>query len=117
MKRTCAISSAISFLISVDICRMRPGIERKHHRKDERDCGEKDRKNPLGRVTGSHACRAYLDGEPRNYCKAERDAINLPLFQLTEERAHLSPRRLRASIGYSRPYVETGIPGLFFSPK
>jgi hypothetical protein len=39
------------------------------------------------------------------------------LFQLTEERAHLSPRRLRASIGYSRPYVETGIPGLFFSPK
>jgi hypothetical protein len=44
--------------------------------------------------------------------KAERDAINLPLLQLTEERAHLSPRRLR-SIGYSRHYVESGMTRLF----
>jgi hypothetical protein len=32
------------------------------------------------RVVGEHDCRAYLDYEPGNYCVAERDAIDLPLF-------------------------------------
>jgi hypothetical protein len=61
-----------------------------------------------GRDKDWHDCRAYLDNEPGNHCVAERGAINLPLFQLTEERVHLSPRRLR-SIGYRRHHVELGI--------
>jgi hypothetical protein len=40
---------------------------------------------PLRRALHWHDCRAYLDDEPGNYCIAERDAIDLPLFQLTEE--------------------------------
>lgn len=72
MNRTCAISSGICFLISVDILGMRFGMERER--------SDKDRQNPFGRVVGRHDCRAYLDNEPRNYCVAQRDTINLPLF-------------------------------------
>src|SRR5215471_12931667 len=97
MKRTWAISSWISFLISVDIGRMRLGIER--------DCSDKDRRNPLGRMICGHDCCADLDDEPGNYCIAHRDAINLPLFQLTEEGVHLRLRRLR-SVGYLTCDVE-----------
>ena len=43
--------------------------------------------------------------EQERHRKAERDAINLPLFQLTEERTHLSPRRLRTLV-YRRHDVE-----------
>jgi hypothetical protein len=64
---------------------MRLGIER------ERD-GRKDRQNPLVRVTSGHSSRANLHDEPCNNCTAQRDAINLPLFQLPEERVHLGPR-------------------------
>jgi hypothetical protein len=45
--------------------------------------------------------------EHERHRKAKRDAIDLPLFQLTEERAHLGPRRLR-SVGYSGHHVEPG---------
>src|SRR5262245_7875438 len=82
MNRTWAISSWISFLISVDIGRMRLGIER--------DCSDKDRRNPLGPVIGGHDCRVDVDDEPANHYVAQCDAIDLPLFQFTEERAHLS---------------------------
>jgi hypothetical protein len=78
---------------------MRLGIEHERHRTAERCYGNKDWQNPLGRVVGGHDSRAYLDDEPGNRCVAERDVINPPLFQLTEERVHLCPRRLR-SIGY-----------------
>jgi len=71
----------------------------------ERDCSDKNRQNPLGRVVSGHNRRAYLDDEPGNHCVAEPDAIHFPLFQLTEEGAHRDPRRLR-SIGYSRHSVE-----------
>ena len=60
-------------------------------RRIERDGYDKDRQNPLGRVVGGHDCRADLEDEPCNNCIAEGDAIDLPLFQLTEERAHLCP--------------------------
>jgi hypothetical protein len=66
---------------------MRLGIERERRRKAERD---------------------DLHDEPGNHCMADRDAINLPLFQLTEERVHLSPGRLR-SVGHLRHYVEHAI--------
>src|SRR4030095_8558964 len=108
MKRICAISSWISFLISVDISRMRLGIERERHRKAECTCGNKDRQNPFGLGIAEHYRRADLDDEPGHYCIAARDAINLPLFQLTEERVHLGPRRLR-SIGYLSADVERAI--------
>jgi hypothetical protein len=35
-----------------------------------------------------------LEIEPERYRQAESDEIDLPLFQLTEERVHLSLRRL-----------------------
>jgi hypothetical protein len=69
---------------------MRLGIELERHRKAERD---------------------DLHDEPGNHCTADRDAINLPLFQLTEERTHLSPRRLR-SIAYLSHYVEPAVAAL-----
>src|ERR1044072_8468050 len=84
---------------------MRLGIEREHQRKDERDCGEKDGQNPPERMVGGNDCRADLDNKPCNYCVAPRHTINLPLSQLTEERVHFSPWRLR-SIGYFNYYVE-----------
>jgi hypothetical protein len=86
---------------------MRLGIERECHRKAERDCGDKDRQDPFGRVVSGHDRRAYLDEEPRNYCIADRDAINLLSFQLTEEQVHLGLRRLR-SIVYLGHRVEPG---------
>jgi hypothetical protein len=52
---------------------------------------DKYRRKPLERVVDGHDRRADLDDEPRNHSIAERDAINLPLFQLTEERVHLGP--------------------------
>jgi DMSO/TMAO reductase YedYZ molybdopterin-dependent catalytic subunit len=93
---------------------MRLGIERERHRKAERDHRDKDRQNPFRRVIGGHYCRAYLDGQPSNDCVAQRDAINLPLFQLTEQRVHLGSRRLH-SIGYSGHHVESGSARLFRS--
>ena len=45
--------------------------------------------------------------EQERHRKAERDAINLPLFQLTEERAHLGPRRL-SSVAHFKRHVEPG---------
>lgn len=66
---------------------------------------DKDRQNPRRRVVSRHDRRAHLDDKPSNHCVAERDAINLPLFELTEERAHFSPRRLRI-IRYLSYYVE-----------
>jgi hypothetical protein len=71
----------------------------------EHNCSDKDRRNPRGRVVGGHQRRANLDDKPCNHCIAARDAINLPFFQLTEERLHLSPRRLRI-IRYFIYYVE-----------
>ena len=76
---------------------------------------DKDRQNPRGRVVSGQNYRAYLDDKPSNYCVAERDAIDLPLFQLTEERAHFSPRRLR-NIRYFSYYVEPAMATLFGSP-
>jgi len=87
---------------------MRVGTEHERHRKTEREGGDKDRQNPYGHSTDQHYRRADLDDEPGNYCVAERDAIDLPLFQLTEEGAHRDPRRLR-SIGYPRHSVEPAI--------
>jgi hypothetical protein len=58
---------------------MRLGIE--DNRRD------KNRQNPLARVIGRHNRRADLDDEPRDYCTAERDAIN-PSLQFLEEAAH-----------------------------
>ena len=49
--------------------------------------------------------------EQERHRKAERDAINLPLFQLTEERTHLGPRRLR-SIAYLSHSVEPTVAAL-----
>jgi hypothetical protein len=69
---------------------MRLGIELERDRKAERD---------------------DLHDEPGNHWTADRDAINLPLFQLTEERTHLSPRRLR-SIAYLSYYVEPAVEAL-----
>src|SRR4029453_16921261 len=71
--------------------------EHKRYGKTKRDRRDKDRQNPLGRVIGGHDGRAYWEDEPCNNCIAERDAINLPLFQLTEERAHLGPFAYRVS--------------------
>src|SRR5215831_17626082 len=71
--------------------------EHERDRKAERDHCDKDRQNPVGRVIGGHDCRADLDGEPAYHCVAQRDAINLPLFQLTEERVHLASVAYRGS--------------------
>src|SRR5207247_3437507 len=65
--------------------------QHERHGKTERNRRDKDRQNPLGRVIGGHDCRADLHDEPCNHCIAERDAIDLPLFQFTEEGVHLSP--------------------------
>jgi hypothetical protein len=65
----------------------------------ECDRVDKDRQIPRGRVVGRHDCRAYLDDEPRNHGIPDHDAINLPLFQFTEEGIHLGPCRLR-KVGY-----------------
>ena len=78
---------------------MRVGTERKRR--------GKGRQNPFGHAVGWHDFRAYLD-EPRNHRIAGRDAMNLPLFQLTEEGVHFSPRRL-SSIGHLRHFVEDRI--------
>jgi hypothetical protein len=78
---------------------MRLGIEHERHGKTERDHRDKDRQNPFRRVVGRHDCRAYLNDEPGNHRIAERDAIDLPLFQFMEEGVHLGPRRLR-SVAY-----------------
>jgi len=82
------------------------GIEQKRHRKTECDCGNKDRQNPFGRAIGEHYRRADLYDEARNHRVAQCDAINLPLFQLTEERAHLGPRR-PYSVAHFRHVVES----------
>jgi len=87
---------------------MRLGIEHGRHRKAERNRGDKDQQNPVGRVICRQDYRTYLDNEPWNDCVSQRDAIDLPLFQLTEERTHLGPRRLR-SMSYSSHSVEAGI--------
>jgi hypothetical protein len=84
---------------------MRLGIEHERHRKTECDYRVKDRQNPSGWVIDGPDCRADFDYAPCNYCIAQIDAINLPLFQLTEERVHLSPRRLR-TVAYLRRHVE-----------
>jgi len=84
---------------------MRLGIDHERHRKAARDRRNKYRQNPfVPLIDGRDRC-SELDREPCNYCVAERDAINLPLFQLTEERAHLCLRRLRI-IRYFIYYVE-----------
>jgi hypothetical protein len=93
---------------------MRLGIEHERHRKTDRDCGNKDRQNRFGRAMGEHYRRADLYDEPRNHCVAQCDAMNLPLFQLTEERAHLGPRRL-SSVAHLRPHVEPGVSCAKFS--
>jgi hypothetical protein len=49
---------------------------------------DKNRQNPLARVIGRHNRRDDLDNEPRDYCTAGRDAINLSSLQLFEEAAH-----------------------------
>src|SRR5262249_48596027 len=67
--------------------------EHERHGKAKRNPRNKDRQNPLRGMVGGHDCRADLDDEPRNYCIAHRDAIDLPLFQLTEERVHVRLRR------------------------
>jgi len=87
---------------------MRLGIERERHRESECDRAIKARQNPFVPLIDGHDRCSDLDDEPCNRCVAQRDTINLPLFQLTEERAHLGPRRLR-SIGHLRHYVESGI--------
>ena len=71
----------------------------------ERNRRGKGWQNPFGHGVGWHDFRAYLDDEPCNHRIAGRDAIDLPLFQLTEERFHLGPRRLR-SIGFFSHHVE-----------
>jgi hypothetical protein len=43
--------------------------------------------------------------------KADRDAIKLPLFQLTEERAHLDPRRL-SSVAHLKRHVDPDVIGV-----
>src|SRR5262245_18724630 len=63
------------------------------HGKTKRNRRDKDWQNPLGGMIGGHDCRADLNGEPGNYCIAHRDAIDLPLLQLTEERVHIRLRR------------------------
>jgi hypothetical protein len=45
--------------------------------------------------------------EQERHRKAERDAISLPLFQLTEERVHLGPRRL-SIVAHLKRHVEPG---------
>ena len=70
---------------------MRVGIERERDREPECDCVNKARQNPFASLVDGHDRCSNLDDEPFNYCMTERDAINLPLFQLTEERVHLSP--------------------------
>src|SRR5439155_26897539 len=67
-----------------------PG-EHERHWKTECNCGDNEWQDPLRRVVSGDDRRANLDDEPGNYCVAHRDAIDLPLFQLTEERAHLFP--------------------------
>src|SRR5215510_10134407 len=100
MKRTWAISSWISFLSSVDISRMPLGINRERHGKTERDCVNRARQHPFAPLTDGHDRCSDLEDKPGNDCAAQRETINLPLFQLTEERVHFDPRCLR-SIGYS----------------
>jgi hypothetical protein len=82
---------------------MRLGIGCERHRNTKRDGRNKGRQNPLGRVVSGRDC-----DKPCNHGIPQRDAMNLPLFQLTEERAHFSPRRL-PSIGYLGHHVEAGI--------
>jgi hypothetical protein len=84
---------------------MRLGTERERHRKAECTCGNKDRQNPFGLGIAEHYRRADLDDEPGHYCIAARDAINLPLFQLTEERVHFG-RRCLGSVAHLRNGVE-----------
>jgi hypothetical protein len=72
-------------------------IERNHY--------DKAPQHPLGRVISGHGRRADLDDEPCNDSVADRDAIDLPLFQLTEERIHLGPRRL-SSVAHLTHLVE-----------
>jgi hypothetical protein len=91
------------------------GIEDERHREAGRDCGNKHRQNPFGRVVGGHDRRASVDDQRGNGCIPERDAIDLPLLKLTEERVHLSPRRVR-SIGCSIHSVELRTITLFCSP-
>jgi len=50
--------------------------------------GDKNRQNRVPRVTGRDNPRAHLDDEPRDYCTAERDAINFSAPQFLEEVAH-----------------------------
>src|SRR5215468_5801829 len=90
--------------------------EHERHGKTKRNPRNKYRQNPLRCVVGRHDCRADLDDEPGNYCIAHRDAIDLPLFQLTEEGVHIRLRRLR-SVGYLRAtsslqwvYAKAGVP-------
>ncbi len=70
---------------------MRLGIERERHRESECDRAIKARQNPFVPLIDGHDRCSDLDDEPCNHCRAQRDTINLPLFQLTEERAHLGP--------------------------
>jgi len=46
--------------------------------------------------------------EDERHRKAERDAIDLPLFQLTEERVHLGLRR-QSSVAHLKRHVEPTI--------
>src|SRR4029453_15746177 len=69
--------------------------EHERHGKPEAGHWEKNRQNPVGRVVGWHDCRADLDDQPSNHCVTERDTIDLPLFQFTEEGTHRDPRRER----------------------
>jgi hypothetical protein len=70
---------------------MRLGIERERHRESECDRAIKARQNPFVPLIDGHDRCSDLDDEPCNRCVAQRDTIDLPLFQLTEERAHLCP--------------------------
>src|SRR5262249_27122460 len=101
MNRTWAISSWISFLISVDISRMRVGIEHERYGKTERHCGDKDRQNPLWPVVIGHDCRADLDGEP-GLPRRSRTRRDKPSVVLTHG---------RTSSSWSVAYVVSAIQG------
>jgi hypothetical protein len=76
---------------------MRLRIEDERHAGTKHGHCDKGRQNPLRRVIGRHHCRADLDDKPRDHGVAQCDAINPPLFQLTEERVHLGPVAYRVS--------------------
>ena len=82
--------------------------EDERYGKTKRNRCNKHRQNPVGCVISWQDCRAYLDDQPSDHAVAERDAIDVPLFQLAEERVHVGLCCVR-TVGHFSRYVEAAI--------